>query len=61
MIEKKDIGFILGGAVIGAAIGYIISKIGIKKILDALRDNNIIPENIANVIDDFGQNIGSNQ
>ncbi|MFO7929045.1 MAG: hypothetical protein R6U35_05220 [Candidatus Humimicrobiaceae bacterium] len=57
MVEKKDIGFIVGGAVIGAAVGYIIRKIGINRILEILKENNIIPEKVVNAMEDFGQNI----
>lgn len=52
-IDKKDIGFIVGGAIVGAIAGYLIKKIGIKNIINVLKAKDIISPTIANVISEF--------
>lgn len=50
---KKDISFIVGGAIIGAVAGYIIKKIGIKNIINILKAKDIISPTIANIVNEF--------
>ena len=51
--DKKGVGFIVGGAVLGAIAGYLVKKIGIKNIITMLKAKNIISPNIANLINEF--------
>ena len=60
MADKKDkkadpkmIAYIAGGAVAGGAIGYIIHRVGFKKIVALLKEKNIIPENISSMVENF--------
>ena len=39
--------------VLGGAAGYVISKVGIKKIAEFLKEKEVIPKNISKIIDDF--------
>jgi len=48
--------FVIGGAVIGAIAGYIIKKIGAKKIINILKQKEIIPSSISNLINEFTSN-----
>jgi hypothetical protein len=52
-IDKKDLGFIIGGAVIGAIAGYIINRVGIKNIMNMLKQKEVIPPSISNLINEF--------
>lgn len=52
-IDKKDISFIIGGAIIGAIAGYIIKRVGIKNIMNMLKQKEIIPPSISNLINEF--------
>ncbi len=45
--------FVLGGAAIGALAGYIIKKIGPKNIMGFLKQKEIIPLSISNLINEF--------
>jgi ribose/xylose/arabinose/galactoside ABC-type transport system permease subunit len=51
--NSKAIGFIIGGAVIGAIAGYIVNKIGYQNILSTLKANKIISPTISNLINEF--------
>ncbi len=51
--EKKDLGYIIGGAVLGAIGGYIVKRVGIKNITDMLKQKEIIPPSISNIIKEF--------
>ncbi len=51
--DSKTVGFIIGGAVLGAIAGYIINKIGYKNILNTLKDNKVISPTISNLINEF--------
>ena len=58
MNEKKDldksyIGFIIGGAVLGAIAGYVVKKVGPKNIMDMIKRKEIIPPTISNLINEF--------
>lgn len=52
-IDKKDISFIIGGAILGAIAGYIIKRVGIKNIMNMLKQKEIIPPSISNLINEF--------
>lgn len=52
-IDGRDIGFIVGGAIIGAIAGYLVKKIGIKNIINVLKAKDIISPTIANLINEF--------
>lgn len=52
-IDKKDISFIIGGAVLGAIAGYIVNRVGIKNIMNMLKQKEIIPPSISNLINEF--------
>jgi len=52
-IDKKDISFVIGGAIIGAIAGYIIKRVGIKNIMNMLKQKEIIPPSISNLINEF--------
>jgi len=52
-IDKKDISFIIGGAILGAICGYIIKRVGIKNIMNMLKQKEIIPPSISNLINEF--------
>ena len=57
--DKKDMGFIIGGAVIGAIAGYIIKRVGIKNIMSLLKQKEIIPPSVSNLIKEFTSKKGS--
>lgn len=52
-IDKRDISFIIGGAIIGAIAGYIVKRVGIKNIMNMLKQKEIIPSSISNLINEF--------
>jgi len=51
--DKKIIYYIISGAALGAIAGYIVNKVGIKNIIDAMKAKEIIPEKIADTISEF--------
>lgn len=51
--DSKVFAYIAGGAVLGGIAGYVISKVGIKKITEFLKEKEIIPKNISKIINDF--------
>ena len=51
--DKKVVYYVIGGAILGAVAGYIVNRVGMKNIMDAMKSKNIIPENIADTITDF--------
>ncbi len=51
--DSKVFAYIAGGAVLGGIAGYVISKVGIKKITEFLKEKEVIPKNISRIIDDF--------
>lgn len=59
--EKKDISYIVGGAIIGAIAGYIIKRVGLKNLMGLLKKKEIIPSAISNLIDEFTSGIGSEE
>ena len=52
-IDKKDLGFIIGGAIVGAIAGYIINRVGVKNIMGMLKQKEVIPPSISNLINEF--------
>jgi len=50
---NKEVGFIVGGAVIGAIAGYLVKRIGINNIINVLKAKNLISPNIVNTIREF--------
>ncbi len=52
-MDKKDISFIIGGAVIGAVAGYIVNRVGAKNIINLLKQKEIVPPSISNLINEF--------
>ncbi len=52
-LDSKAVGFIIGGAIIGAIAGYIINKIGYKNILNTLKANKVISPTISSLINEF--------
>lgn len=51
--DKKDVNFIVAGAVLGAIAGYIIRRIGIKNIVNLLKSKDIISPSVANTVNEF--------
>ena len=51
--NKNYIGFIVGGAVLGAIAGYIVKKVGPKNIMNMVKQKDIIPPSISNIIKEF--------
>jgi hypothetical protein len=51
--DKNYIGFIVGGAVLGAITGYIVKKVGPKNIMNMVKQKDIIPPSISNIINEF--------
>ncbi len=58
-MEKSYIGFIIGGAIIGALAGYLVRRIGVPKIMDTLKEHDVIPERVVSIIDEFKHSIES--
>ena len=52
-LDKKDLSYILGGAIIGAIAGYIISRVGIKNLMSILKKKEIIPSSISSLLKKF--------
>ena len=58
MNDKKDfdrsyIGFIIGGAILGAVAGYVVKKVGPKNIMDMVKRKDIIPPTIRDIMNEF--------
>ena len=51
--DKNYIGFIVGGAILGAIAGYIVKKVGPKNIMNMVKQKDIIPPSISNIIKEF--------
>ena len=51
--DKNYIGFIVGGAILGAIAGYIVKKVGPKNIMNMVKQKDIIPPSISNIINEF--------
>ena len=59
--DKNYIGFIVGGAVLGAIAGYIVKKVGPKNIMNMVKQKDIIPPSISNIINEFSSRRDSEQ
>ena len=59
--EKKDLGYIIGGAALGAIAGYIVKRVGIKNIISMLKQKDIIPPSVSNIIKEFSSKKGSEE
>jgi len=53
--DKSYIGFIVGGAVLGAVAGYVVKKVGPKNIMNMVKQKDIIPPGISNIINEFSE------
>ena len=58
MSDKKDfdksyLGFVIGGAILGAVAGYVVKKVGPKNIMNMVKQKDIIPPSITNLISEF--------
>ena len=51
--NKNYVGFIVGGAILGAIAGYIVKKVGPKNIMNMVKQKDIIPPSISNIIKEF--------
>ncbi|TET50140.1 MAG: hypothetical protein E3J58_03950 [Actinomycetota bacterium] len=51
--DKNYIGYIVGGAIFGAIAGYIVKKVGPKNIMNMVKQKDIIPPSISNIINEF--------
>lgn len=52
-LDKSYVGFIVGGAILGAIAGYVVKKVGPKNIMNMIKQKDIIPPSISNLINDF--------
>ena len=59
--DKNYIGFIVGGAVLGAIAGYIVKKVGPKNIVNMVKQKDIIPPSISNIINEFSSHRDSGE
>ena len=58
MNDKKDfdksyLGFVIGGAILGAVAGYVVKKVGPKNIMNMIKQKDIIPPSITNLMNEF--------
>ena len=58
MSDKKDfdksyLGFVIGGAILGAVAGYVVKKVGPKNIMNMVKQKDIIPPSITNLMNEF--------
>ncbi len=58
MNDKKDfdksyLGFVIGGAILGAVAGYIVKKVGPKNIMNMVKQKDIIPPSITKLMNEF--------
>ena len=51
--DKSYIGFLIGGGVLGIIAGYIVKKVGPKNIMNMVKQKNIIPPSISNIINEI--------
>ena len=58
MNDKKDfnksyLGFVIGGAILGAVAGYVVKKVGPKNIMNMIKQKDIIPPSITKLMNEF--------
>ena len=51
--DKSYISFLIGGGVLGIITGYIVKKVGPKNIMNMVKQKNIIPPSISNIINEI--------
>ncbi|MEA2015469.1 MAG: hypothetical protein U9O59_01920 [Actinomycetota bacterium] len=51
--DKTITYFVIGGAIIGAAAGYFVKKVGPQNIMSLLKQKDIIPPSVSNLINEF--------
>ena len=51
--DKTITYFVIGGAIIGAIAGYFVKKVGPKNIMNILKQKDIIPPSVSNLIKEF--------
>jgi hypothetical protein len=51
--DKIYIGYLVGGALLGAIAGYVVKKVGPKNIMNMIKQKDIIPPSISNLINEF--------
>lgn len=51
--NKNYLGYIIGGAILGAIAGYVVKKVGPKNIMNMIKQKEIIPPSISNIINEF--------
>ncbi len=51
--DKTITYFVIGGAIIGAIAGYFVKKVGPKNIMGILKQKDIIPPSVSNLINEF--------
>ncbi|MDD3776454.1 MAG: hypothetical protein PHN32_02440 [Actinomycetota bacterium] len=57
-MNKRDAGFIIGGAIIGAILGFIIQKKGITKVIELLKGKKTISPKIVDYWKLLSQKLG---
>jgi hypothetical protein len=51
--DKSYIGYLVGGALLGVIAGYVVKKVGPKNIMNMIKQKDIIPPSISNLINEF--------
>jgi len=51
--DSSYIGFIVGGAILGAIAGYVVKKVGPSNIMDMVKRKDIIPPTVRDIMDEF--------
>ena len=51
--NKSYLGFVIGGAILGAIAGYVVKKVGPKNIMNMVKQKNIIPPSITDLMNEF--------
>lgn len=51
--DSAVLNFVIGGAIIGAIAGYLVKKIGPSNIMTFLKQKEVIPASISNLVSEF--------
>lgn len=51
--DRSYIGFLIGGGILGIVAGYVVKKVGPKNIMNMVKQKNIIPPSITNIINEI--------